>query len=317
MKCCCQFTNIGSLFNFPKENEYVKECEISTYLYQNILKDKSNKFVVPKQGHYLVYLTATGGDVKRALLHDYGTEVHLMYLNVGDEIIFSLGDTSKARFPDGFELVATKKENSYIEPLIAFQNLGDITPQAKIVDTYGGGFNYINRLDQYAGFHVKGIVPLKEDIDYMHTGRNSFHYWATTKVNFPKDGVYTFGTLGDDYTHLFLDGEPIVMYSDIKERHIKDENIPSTWGKDFSGGIAHVHVTAGEHTLYLYNINTVCCHIHSGMFAKDSEGNKIIASDEDGNWKYIRSPFNCLDEIKPEILLPQPYVPTPFENLPT
>lgn len=311
MGCCCN-GGIGMRLGDTPNTQVIVGCEVTSFLYQHISHDRANVFTVPKDGHYLVYLVATGGDVKRALLHDYGTEVHLAYLTQGQQVQYALGDTSTAVFPDGFRLQATKKDGSYTEPLIAFQNLGDILTSARIVDSYAGGFNYPNRLDQYAGFHVKGVVPLASDINYLNTGRVGFHYWATAVVDFPHTGVYTFGSLGDDYTHIFLDGTPVLMYSDINERAIRETAIPPTWGTAFSGGTANVQVSAGRHRLYMYNISTVCCNIHSGMFIKDADGNKIAASDEGTNWKYVRSPLNCLDPIQPETLLPQPYEPTPL-----
>lgn len=306
MTCCCN-GGIGMRLggDQPLTNVTV-ECEVTHFLYQHISHDMENVFTVPKNGHYLVYLTATGGDVKRALFHDYGTEVHLAYLTAGQQVHYALGDTSTAIFPNGFRLQATKKDGSYTEPLIAFQNLGDIDAPARIVTSFSGGYQYPTTLNSLAGFNIKGIVPLESDINYLHTGQNTFQFWAVAEINFPHDGVYTFGATGDDYANLFLDGSPVVMYANASDRAIRDRTVGNT------GGIANVQVTQGKHLVYLWNLSDCCCQIHSGMFIKDADGNKIAASDEGTNWKYVRSPINCLDPIEPGTLLPQPYEPTPI-----
>lgn len=304
MSCCCN-TMAGTLAAVNKNN-FVVGCEVTPYLYQSISHSAANVFTAPKSGHYITYLAATGGDIKKALFHSAGTEVHLEYLREGQQVRYSLGDTSVATFPSGYRLEAVKREGSYLEPVIAFQNLGDVTAPARVVNNFSGGYQYPSTLNSYAGFPVKGIVPLAEDINYLNTGRVSFQYWAIAEVDFPHDGNYTFGATGDDYANLFLDGVPVMMYSNEDGRSIRDQKVGT------SGGTATVHVTAGKHFVYLWNLSNVCCQIHSGMFIKDEQGNKIAASDESTNWRYVRSPTNCLDDIRPDTLLPQPYLPTPL-----
>lgn len=303
MSCCCGA--VGQLLSSIETPKFVTECEVTHFLYQNVSHDRNSVFTVPKNGHYITYLTATGGNIKTALFHEPGTEIHIEYLREGQEISYKLGDTSTATFPSGYVLTATKKDGVLTEPAIAFQNLGDIETPASVVNTFGGGYQYPRTLDRHAGFSVKGIVPASSDINYMSTGRISFQYWAVAEVDFPRDGNYTFGAIGDDYANLFLDGVPVVMYSNTADRKIMDEKIGSTGGK------TTIPVTAGKHFIYLWNLSNVCCHIHSGMFVKDEQGVKIAASDEDTNWRYIRSPVNCLDEVNAE-LLPQPNMAEPL-----
>lgn len=296
MRCCCK---MPFMFKRREVDKFSVECQIDLTYYGQ--KDTNNgTFTAPETAHYLVMVAATGGDIKKALRRAYGTEVAIAYLNAGEEIHYQLGDKAQASWPNGL-VTALKQSDAQLASTIIIQNLGPIEPKARIASVFRGGYQYPSTLNGWAGFPVNGVVPDAKDIDYTNTGQVFFQYWAYAEVEFPEDGMYEFGAIGDDYANLFLDGQPIMMYSNISDRYIADTRIGA------SGGLSRVHVTKGMHRVYLWNLSDKCCQIHAGMYIKQVGTNrKIAASDDSTNWRYVRSPVDCLKDYDQGVVYQPP-----------
>ena len=297
---------IGTL-NKPKK--VIIGCDTNVYRFSAVASGTKHTFTAPKEGYYLVILAATGGDIHTLFNRGVGVEHCLVYLNQGQSVEYSLGSDSLFKLPDGRVLKAVRNTGSMIEPKIAFQYLGKIKTKAWIIDNFYGGYNYPSELDSYAGYHVKGIVPLLADIDYRNTGLNAFMYWARAEINFPTTGEYTFGAIGDDFANLYLDGVPVLLYSNIASRDLRGTKIKLT------GGTRKVKVTQGVHEVFLWNLSDAPSNIHSGMFINDSAGHKIAASDEGTDWRYVRSFTDCYQGETQNVLTVAPDTPFPLSSV--
>lgn len=304
LKCGCQFP-IGILQH--KKTKVMISCQTSVYRFSAIASNPRQTFTADKEGYYLVILAATGGNINTVFNRGLGVEHCIVYIRKNQTVDFSLGSDSLFKMPNGTILTAKHNPDSMLEPKIAFQYLGDINTKGRVVDTFGGGYNYPSQLDSIAGYHVKGIVPLASDIDYMNTGSNAFMYWARAKVNFPETGEYTFGAIGDDYVNLYLDGLPALMYSSISSRDLRDT-------KQSTGDTRKIRVTQGVHEVFLWNLSDQPFNIHSGMFINNATGKKVAASDEETDWYYVRSFTDCFSNEPQNILGIVPNAPFPLSK---
>lgn len=295
MRCCCK---VPFMFRRREADKFSVECQIDLTYYGQ--KDTNNgTFTAPETAHYLVMVAATGGDIKKALRRGLGTEVGIAYLTTGQTINYNLGDNASATW-DGGSVSTSKVSENELASTIVIQSLGPIEPKARIVNSFGS-YQKPSTLNGWAGFPVAGVVPDAKDIDYMNTGQVFFQYWAYTEVEFPEDGMYEFGAIGDDYANLFLDGQPVMMYSDNPSRFLATQRIGA------SGGYTQTHVTKGKHRVYLWNLSDKCCQIHSGMYIKQMGTNKkIAASDNSTDWRYVRSPVDCLNKYDQSIVYQPP-----------
>lgn len=302
----CGCANPVGMLNRTKPKTMIS-CQTNVYRFSAIASNPKQSFTAEKEGYYLVILSATGGNINTVFNRGLGVEHCLVYLTAGQSVEFSLGSDSVFKLPDGRVLKATRNTNSMLEPKIAFQYLGLVNTKGRVVDTFGGGYNYPNRLDSVAGYHIKGIVPLASDINYLNTGSNAFMYWAKAKVNFPETGEYTFGAIGDDYANLYLDGIPVLLYSNIPSRDLRDTKIST-------GGTRKVKVSKGIHDVFLWNLSDKPSNIHSGMFINTATGQKVAASDESTNWGYVRSFTDCFKDEPQNVLSVAPNAPFPLSD---
>lgn len=285
LSCGCNYL-LGAL---NKKKKAVKvPCQLITRKYSVISDRNSKSLTISKSGYYVIVAVAQGGQLNNVYFHGKGTEYLIKYLSAGTVISYDLNADTTVQVGNQ-RLTATKIEGNKLEPLIALQYLGDISEKVKIVGSVGT-YQRVEMLNSYADFEVNSIVPQLSDVPYYNV-RDPFMFYTKATINFPHTGAYTFGSIGDDYANVYLDGLPIINYSADSSRRLLDTVVGN------SGGIRTINVTQGNHDVIIWNLSDRPSEIHTGFFIKDAQGNKIAASDENTDWRYIRGDVGCIEGI--------------------
>lgn len=292
-----------------KDSNFVIKCYVNTFTFtRNNNSTSVQEFIAPKTGYYIAIAVATGGDVKEVFKHGYGVEHKVVYLSANQKVKYALGSDTIMRFPDDSFIKALRNPNKLNEPMAVFQYIGNIKGKAKsIPNAETGVYQKPAALSPYAGYELHAIIPQPTDINYLNTGDVKFMYWGKTKAFFPYTGNYTVGGLGDDYVSVYIDGDPVLIWSPYPDRDMREIKVGER-----SGGVNVVHVKQGWHDILIWNLSDIPSRIHSAMFINDNNKQKIVASTPDVNWEYVRSPVDCFDGINPTTLQLEPNKPYPL-----
>lgn len=288
----------------PSSPPFVQPNEFNSGCNHGIIheQDNVNRYVVPNNGYYAIYLGARGANTKDAIFREPGTNLYLSYLKRGDVISFNLGENAIALIK-GKQISATSREipnnlrnGNQSSIIISFlgTNWSQATTRSYFNGMGHGPWGIENNL-RISFRNYDMLIPNPNDVRWNSTGNWKAWQWFTIEIDFPEDGVYGFGGFGDDVGNIALDGEPIVWWAkNDPNRFIGNKANNVRNGEN--GGWTKKFITKGKHRIWIYNISNYCCAVWTTYIITKPDGS-VLASPSTHIPSYIGQPVDCMNKI--------------------
>ena len=305
-KTMCGCTNlIGLLHKLTKKEVYIG-CQIEDF-YFNTSTDQavtSGSYTIPKDGWYVSYISSHGADISKVMIYyPVGTNTICNYYTKGQVINYQIGSNSRIQAKDGTWLeagnVGVTSGQEVNQASVVFQYIGQISEPVLILTDKGfreGVGRFGNFLSGTSFENTPRVIePQLTDVKYDATGNVTFSFFAVTEFTVPESKNYLVASSGDDYANVYIDGKPAVwLAKNNVDRSLLTQNKGANSAYN-TNLVNEVYLTAGTHTLVLWNCSTICCNISSIVAVKDPQTNQVYAYDT--TYKYVRSEANCLSDI--------------------
>lgn len=291
MGCCC---NKGIVLDVPMDSPVI-ECISRRIEYDKTLTS-GQSYTIEATGYWLIKLAATGHQftADKWFNHGIGEETGIIYAKKGTVVPFKLGTTPSFNF-GGLEInIPEVSDKTLNGSAITFTYLG-IPNTAAGIRPFGGlgASGNVPAVNKILGDAADSVVLTTLSRITKWSSDELLDFWATAEIDFPEDGEYVIATTADDLAVIYLDEEAVFYYSNLHNiRLLGDPNNPAIQSSELTYYSIKIKVKAGKHRMWVYNINTICCHHYNYLGVKAPNGD-LLALPSSGKWLYVQTTPGC------------------------